>query len=66
MIWNSESLFDWKSRMSKWHRYFAWYPVFLYRERKTAWFQTVERRMSSWSSYLQDADWEYRKARGNK
>jgi len=60
MKWKRESYFDRNQRLSKWHKYFAWYPVFVYAERKIIWFERTERRLVYYSSYTGSREWEYR------
>ena len=46
MRWNTESPVAKFTRLSKPHRWFAWYPVFCYQDGKTAWLEVVERRLT--------------------
>lgn len=52
-----ENYEDWRERVSKWHKVFAWFPV------KTAthivWLTSVERRFLTFS-YDGGIEWEYR------
>lgn len=61
MNWNGESFGDWKDRVSKRHKWFAWYPVWCYQDRKTVWLESVERILDNYSAYTETCDWSYRR-----
>ena len=54
-----ESNNDYQDRVTTWHRWFAWYPVFI-GTGDTRWLETVERRRSYCSAYSGDGPWYYR------
>ena len=60
MEWKAESFGDWKERVSKWHRWFAWIPTFVYARRKVVWLQYIKRRLEKYSGYTGTCYWEYK------
>ncbi len=44
MKWHSESFADLKDRMSRWHLWFAWFPVFCFESSQTVRLENVKRR----------------------
>lgn len=60
MCWSFETWADYKERMGKWHRWFAWHPVTV-GHGKRCWLMWVERRGDYWGSWHGDGwDMEYR------
>lgn len=44
MNWNSPSVPERARRLSNWHSWFAWFPVWCLGDQRTAWLETVKRR----------------------
>lgn len=59
MNWNTESFGDKLQRLEKWHRFYALFPIYIYRDRRTYWLQYIERRLSNYHSEYR-YQWEYR------
>lgn len=49
-----------RDRISKWHRWFAWYPVRLYNKDMCVWLEWVEQRAECANSIRAIWYWEYR------
>ncbi len=60
MNWHTESFGDWQARASRWHKFFAWYPVWSLSDRRTYWLQIVNRRLTDYSGYTGTCHWDYK------